>query len=167
MFCRRDATGNGKQQQFISKSWQKGKVETRLHSCQFSRTAAYLQSSVMFHIQYALCQALKAAILFVDLWSALPLVALPGPLCPHCIWRMLGALPALGGSANCLSTHQIVMSFVFDMLVVQNESNRHHPLLLAQRPTFMHYACDEVAEETRNQCADTATYYKIRLERVP
>lgn len=93
-----------------------------------------------YSIHYALRQALGAAILFVDLWSALPLVALPGPLCPHCIWRMLGALPALGGSANCLSTHQIVMSFVFDMLDVQNEPNHHHPLhpAYAPRSCIMH-----------------------------
>lgn len=177
MFCRRDATGNGehggaesrKQKQFISKSWQKGKVETRLHSCQFSRTAAYLQSSVMFHIQYTLCApsglgGSNFVCWFVvrsspcgSPWSALSTLHLANVGRFACTWR-LRKLPVYASNCNELC---------FWYVGRPKRTQPPPPTPPRLRPTFMHYACDEVAEETRNQCANTATYYKIRLERIP
>lgn len=115
-----------------------GNGNATAHSCQFSRTGTlYLQK---FCTAFCSSGLEGSKILFVDFVVRRPESPARSASLPVLPLHMLNALPALGGSANCLSTHQIVMSFVFDILVVQNR------IQFSLLPTLMHNACDELAE---------------------
>lgn len=136
MSCRRDATGNG------SREHRERKAETihfeKLAKRQSGNATAQLSVFKDRRVSSKFCSVLFCSIYSmrsVRPWGQQFCLLICGPRFPCASpwsalstlhWRMLCALPALGGSANCLSTHQIVMSFVFDMLDVQNESTTTH-----------------------------------------